>query len=313
MRTALSLASLLILATACSTPLNSVEPESISLPANVVYPNGIATASDGSIYVGQITQGGILRRSPEGDWSSVHPGSPEIYAATSLRLDEDRQRLWGTSPDFLPPAEPRTPYIFAIDTVTGRVQQTAAVPDGFGNDIAVEPDGSILITESEHGQLMRLRPGESGFEKVFQDPRLAHESGLGVAGIARADNGVVAMANFSSGGLYILENDELRELVLPRTIENPDGIAFAPDGSLIVLEGAVESGDGKVLRIPDPLNPGERELLTVAGGLESPVNLSIGSDGVAYVSESRVRHRLIDDVANHPTPQTFRIVAVPLS
>lgn len=313
MRTVLSFASLVVLATACATTANTPEPESISLPTEIVYPNGIATASDGSIYVGQITQGGILRRSPDGDWSSVHRGSPQIYAATSLRLDEDRQLLWGTSPDFLPPAEPRTPYIFSIDTVTGRVQQTVAVPDGFGNDIAVEPEGSILITESEHGQLMRLRPGESRFEKVFADPRLAHESGLGLAGIARAENGVVVMGNFSSGGLFILENNALRELALPRTIENPDGIAFAPDGSLVVLEGAVESGDGKVLRIPDPLHQGERELLTVAGGLESPVNLSIGADGVAYVSESRVRHRLIDDASNHPIPQAFRIVAVELS
>lgn len=34
---------------------------------------------------------------------------------------------------------------------------------------------------------------------------------------------------------------------LPRTIENPDGIAFTDNGSLIVLEGAVNSGNGKVL------------------------------------------------------------------
>jgi len=313
MRTVLSFASLVILGTACATTLNSPESESISLPTEFVYPNGIATASDGTIYVGQITQGGIVRRSPDGDWASVHPGSPEIYAATSLRLDEDRQRLWGSSPDFLPPAEPRTPYIFAIDTLSGQVQQTVAVADGFGNDIAVEPEGSILITESQRGQLLRLKPGESTFETVFRDERLGHESGLGVAGIARADNGVVVMANFSSGRLYILENDELRELVLPRTIENPDGMAFAPDGSLIVLEGAVDSGEGKVLRIPDPLTAGDRELRTMATGLESPVNLSIGPDGVAYVSESRVRHRLVDDLSNHPAPQEFRIVAVTLS
>jgi DNA-binding beta-propeller fold protein YncE len=303
----------LLLTSACSTQLNSAELESISLPLDATYPNGIATASDGTLYVGQVTQGGILRRSPSGDWSSLYHGSPEIYAGTSLRLDEHRQRLWGTSPDFLPPAQPRTPNIFALDAVSGRLLHTAPVRDGFGNDIAIEPGGSILITESNQGRLLRLNPGESSFETVIQDARLTHESGIGAAGIARADNGAVVIGNFSTGRLYVLEDRELRELVLPRTIENPDGIAFAPDGSLVVLESAVNSGNGKILRIPDPLEAGERDLLAVAQGLESPVNLSIGSDGVAYVSESRVRHRLVDDLANQPAPQTFRIIAVALN
>jgi sugar lactone lactonase YvrE len=310
----ISLASTcLLLTTACSTWPNSAELESISLPPGVTYPNGIATASDGTIYVGQVTQGGIFRRSPNSDWSSVYPGSPEIYAGTSLRLDEHRNRLWGTSPDFLPPAQPRTPNIFAIDALSGRLLQTVPVRDGFSNDIAIEPGGSILITESNHGRVLRLNPGESRFETVIQDARLTHESGIGAAGIARADNGAVVIGNFSSGRLYVLEDGDLRELVLPRTIENPDGIAFAPDGSLVVLEGAVDSGDGKILRIPDPLAAGERDVFTVAQGLESPVNLSIGSHGVAYVSESRVRHRLVEDLANQPAPQTFRIIAVALN
>jgi hypothetical protein len=112
MRTVLSFASLVVLATACATTLSSPEPESILLPTEFVYPNGIAT---------------------------------------------------------------------------------------------------VLITQSEHGQLLRLRPGESRIETV--------------------------------------------------------------------------------LRIPDPLSSGERELQTVGTGLECPVNLSIASEGVAYVSESRVRLR----------------------
>ncbi|NKC51747.1 hypothetical protein HED63_21220 [Ochrobactrum cytisi] len=36
----------------------------IALPEGGVYPNGITHANDGTLYVGQITQGGVLRRSP---------------------------------------------------------------------------------------------------------------------------------------------------------------------------------------------------------------------------------------------------------
>jgi hypothetical protein len=41
----------------------------------------------------------------------------------------------------------------------------------------------------------------------------------------------------------------LRELVASRTIENPGGMAFVADGSLFVVEGAVENGNGKMLEI----------------------------------------------------------------
>jgi hypothetical protein len=55
------------------------------------------------------------------------------------------------------------------------------------------------------------------------------------------------LGNYSSGHLYVFDGDVLREMSLPRTIENPDGIAFTDNGSLIVPEGAVNSGNGKVL------------------------------------------------------------------
>lgn len=297
----------------CSTEADRAATESIWLPAGAAYPNGIATASDGTIYTGQITQGGVLQRSPGGDWSTLHPGSPDIFAGTSLRLDEGRHRLWGASPDFLPPGEPRTPNIFAIDTRTGQVLQTVPLADGFTNDIAVEPAGSVLITDSSNGRVLRLNPGQSRFDTVVADPGLTHESGIGVGGIALSAGGEMVLGNYSSGRLYVFDNEVLREMSLPRTLENPDGIAFADDGSLIVLEGAVNSGNGKVLRIREPLAPGERELLTLTEGLESPVNLSIGSDGRAYVTESRIRHRVVDDTAGRPDPEEFRIVALDVS
>lgn len=297
----------------CSAEADATATESIWLPADAVYPNGITTASDGTIYIGQITRGGVLQRSPGGDWSTLHPGSPDIFAGTSLRLDEDRHRLWGASPDFLPPGEPRTPNIFAIDTRTGQVLQTVPLIDGFTNDIAVEPTGSVLITDSTNGRVLRLHPGQSRFDTVVDDPRLTHESGIGVGGIARADGGEIVLGNYSSGRLYVVDHHGLQEMSLPRTIENPDGMAFTDDGSLIVLEGAVDSGNGKVLRIRDPLAPGERELLTLTEGLISPVNLSIGSDRRAYVTESRIRHRVVQGLADQPEPEGFRIVVVQVS
>lgn len=70
------------------------------------------------------------------------------------------------------------------------------------------------------------------------------------------DDRLMAVANFGTGKLYPLSyNDpkpQLTEMQLPRLIENPDGMGLAPDGALIVLENAIQSGQGRILRIPSP-------------------------------------------------------------
>lgn len=284
----------------------------IALPEGAAYPNGITHADDGTLYIGQITQGGVLRRSPRGEWSSLHEGAPDIFAGTSLRLDRVRNILWGASPDFLPEGEPRTPRIFALDGKTGAVLQITPLPMGFTNDIAVEPEGNILITESNGGRLLRLVRGSKDFETLLQDDRLTDESGVGAGGIARAENGAVAIGNFSSGRIYLYENGKLQQLELPRRIENPDGMQFAPDGSLILLESAVQSGNGRVLRIADPLAAGQRNIDVIAEGLKSPVNLTVSGDGTAYVTESHIRHRMVDGLDDQ-RPASFHIVVVPLN
>jgi sugar lactone lactonase YvrE len=288
------------------------------LPAGTRYPNGIARAGDGTLYVGQVTSGRVLRKVPGREWDVLFPGSDEIYAGTSLRLDEARGLLWGASPDFLPGAQARPHRVFALDVRTGAVQRALTLLDGgFGNDLALAPDGAVYVTDSRLGRVLRLRPGAQAFEVLVEDPRLLPVDGVGAGGIARAAHGTFVIGNYGSGRLFVMQGADapqsrLRQLVLPRRLENPDGMAFAPDGALIVIEGAVASGDGKVLRVPDPLAPGPRTIETLQRGLESPVNLAIGPDGRAWVTEARIRHRLLPG-RELDLPAEFRVLVIDIS
>lgn len=93
------------------------------------------------------------------------------------------------------------------------------------------------------------------------------------------DDRLMAVANFGTGKLYPLSyNDpkpQLTEMQLPRLIENPDGMGLAPDGALIVLENAIQSGQGRILRIPSPKAAGMHRIEILREGMESPVNLTI--------------------------------------
>ncbi len=294
-----------------SVALRLDEARSVPLPGGLDYPNGVAVGSDGTLYVGSITSGRVMMQRPGRPWTMLFPGSAELFASTSLRLDAARGLLWGASPDVLTEGRPaRAHRVFALDAKTGAVRHSVVLPDGgFGNDLAVGPDGSVLVTDSRNGRVLRLAPQAARFETVIEDARLRGPANIGVAGIARGQDGRLLLGNFGTGRLYALEGRRLRELALPRPIENPDGMWLGADGALWLTEGAVQSGDGRLLRIAEPFAPGARIIETRLSGLESPVNLTALPDGRMWISEARIRHRLIGD-RRLPAPTRFRLVAI---
>ncbi|WP_316429744.1 gluconolaconase [Leptolyngbya sp. NK1-12] len=287
-----------------NTPANILT--AIELPANFQYPNGIAHASDGTVYVGSITSGRILRISPNGDIETLFPGNDEVFAATSLRLDEPRGILWGSSPDFLGTRTPngetvrRAPRVFAIDIRSGEVLRLVSMPEGgFSNDLAVDPEGGVYITDSTLACIHYLAPGATQLQTWAADERFQDDR-IGLGGIARRSDGVLIVGHYSNGSLFqVTPQPQGQPMVtaipLERPLENPDGMQFAPDGSLILTEGAMTSGKGQLLRI-NVFAPGThpKSIETLASELKSPVNLTLVGTEI-WVTESQIRHRLIPE------------------
>jgi sugar lactone lactonase YvrE len=194
----------------------ALRPERLSLPPGFTYPNGITHAEDGTLFVGSVSSGRILRRAPGGDWTELFPGSEEVFAVTSLRLDAPRGLLWGTSPDAMGLLRPdgtlgkRAHRLFAVDARTGEVRQIVPIPEGgMGNDLTVAPDGGLYVTDSNRGSVLHLRPGGKQLETYVADARLQAKgtgmASVGPAGIALAPAGrTLAVNTYGPGRLFLV-------------------------------------------------------------------------------------------------------------
>ena len=218
----------------------ALRPERLSLPPGFTYPNGITHAEDGTLFVGSVSSGRILRRAPGGDWTELFPGSEEVFAVTSLRLDAPRGLLWGTSPDAMGLLRPdgtlgkRAHRLFAVDARTGEVRQIVPIPEGgMGTNLTVAPDGGLYVTDSNQGSVLHLRPGGKQLETYVADARLQAKgtgmASVGPAGIALAPAGrTLAVNTYGPGRLFLVRAGTegapptVSEVELPRRLENPE-------------------------------------------------------------------------------------------
>lgn len=279
----------------------------IALPPALEWPNGIAFDGRNRLLVGAIMEPVILRVE-NGDRTIIDIAAPGVFSVTSLTYDSKRDLVWGTSPAFLDQDADRRHGLYALDGENLEMVRFLHLPDnGFANDTEIAADGSLLITDSVNGRVLAYNWARDEFRTLIEDERLGPQKRVGAAGVTTDADGRVYIANFETGRLFVLIDGALRQIELPRRLENPDGLALTKDGALLAVEGAVQSGDGRLIRIPDPAEPGPRRLEVLVDRLESPVNLAVDVNDAVYVTESRIR-RVIGPTPSQADPAGFRVV-----
>ncbi len=289
---------------------------SVWLPKGFAYPNGIAFTEMGNLIVGSVVSGDIATIE-RGSHPTVKFGATDQrFAGTALRYDAARGKLWIASPDFLGQKVDgeirRRPHRVAVmDLASGDVEWSVEMPDaGFPNDIALDGRGGAFVTDTTRGRVLHFpEPGSSPV--VVATGLESRTGGLGPAGIATADDGSLVVGIYSDGRLFRVgpsdgtSEAKVEEISLAGPIANPDGLAFGPDGRLLVIDGGVATGNGRLLAV-DLKSPVPHAVEVLISGLELPVNLSV-QDRLLAITESRIRHRMVDE-PTLLTPDRFRVI-----
>jgi streptogramin lyase len=227
----------------------------IALPGEDAYPEGIAAARDGTLFIGSIATGKIWRVA-EGSTDAVEFVADGVLArgALGMKVDEQRDILWVCDSN---PAGPAGATIVGINLADGEVAvRHDMAGNALCNDIIVDPSGNLWATDSFGGSIYRV-PAAVASSNAAASLWLTHPllepppMGFGANGIALAGRRLFVSVT-GPGTLVRIDpssnepEDTIETVTLIErgasgsvTLSGPDGVYALSNTELLVVENGL--------------------------------------------------------------------------
>jgi hypothetical protein len=242
-----------------SVPLagGGIGAPAISLPGNdQLFPEGIAAAEDGTLYVGSMKTGKVFKV-PAGSTTATQFGADGVLKRGALGLEVDAKHglLWACDSD---PGEGMAGAdLVGINLSDGKEAVRHGMAAGsLCNDMIVDPSGNVWATDSFVGAVYRLADADvktPNSAKVWlTDAKLVPPmGGFGANGIALAGDKlfISVTASSTTGAGMLLSVDptssspastlkvvNLTEGSAAAQLSGPDGIETLSDTELLIVE-----------------------------------------------------------------------------
>ena len=281
----------------------------ITLPATRIFPESITSTADGTLMVGSLGHGNVLRIAPGKntavEW--IKPGAGGLNNVLGVYADEKGKTLWVCSNNLENKGDATA--VMAFDLKSGAPKGAYKLP-GEGplcNDIAVAPDGTAYVADTRLATVLMLKPGSKTLEVAAKDPLLA-----GADGLAFGDKTTLYVNSVTAGKLLRVDlgadgkSKKVTELKLSRPLDRPDGMRAIGTHRLLLAENSGKM-DIVTFEGPDKQNA---VIKTIKEGLESTPGVT-ATRGMAWLIEGKLNYRT-DAAFKDKDPGTFKMVAVPL-
>lgn len=266
-------------------------PDSWALPGEQVYPEGIAI-DDGVFYVGSTIDGTIFRGDIEtGDVEVFAEGSQQTAIGMAVANDG---ALWV--------AGGSTGNVYRYDLTTGTligVYTTPPASDVFLNDIAIGPDGTVYVTDSQRPVLFVVpptaEPGDMDAAIRFEGSPVRYREGFNLNGIVITDDGASLIVVQSNTGMLFrigTADGSIHAIEVDADLTNGDGLVL--DGDMLYVVRNRQEEIVPVELSEDMASGTSREPIT-SDALKFPTTAAL-ADGSLLVVNSQFGAQGTDDV-----------------
>jgi sugar lactone lactonase YvrE len=230
--------------------------QAFTLPERDLIPEGIAhDPVTRTFFVGSIQKRKVVAIRPDGSVSDFATSEAQFDSVLGMRVDPARRILWVNSyatptlRDFDESLRGRA-TLHKFDLDTGK--QVARFVRGPGgrhllNDIAINPAGDLFLTDSDTGEVLKLRadaPEGTPFEVLVPPGQLYYPNGITLSEDAKT----LFVADWVHG-ITVLRLDSGERFTLPHprgaSLHGLDGMYFH-QGSLVGVQNGV--GAGRIVR-----------------------------------------------------------------
>jgi len=291
-------------------------PRQITIPGDRFFPEGVAVARDGTLYVGSMEEGAIMRIAPGASVAEpfIAAGTNGLVSVLGVLADDARGLLWACSSDAgnAPRAGSAPPAVKAFDLASGAARGSYDLPGGgFCNDLALDAAGNLYATDSWSPRILRLPAGGAALEVWLSDAQLGIEQwSLNGIDVDTANN-VLYTVNQRAGRLFRIaigpdgRPGAVTTISTSQGLRRPDGLKLIRPGLLVTAEG----GAGGVALLT--LSGDSAQVKVVSEGLDGVATFALWG-GSAWVVENQGQHFWEPDQHGRDATPPFRLVEVPL-
>ena len=298
-----------------NVPAGLADTAPVSIPDRS-FPESLTSTDDGTLYVGSLNLGGVVRVLPGGNAEPfIQPGAAGSRSILGVLADEVGGTLYVCSNDMTGlgisgPSDTKGAWLHTFDLASGAPKGRFPLPDNrsMSNDIAVGHDGTAYVTDSFTPNVYCLRPGSTALEVWATVPLLAPaKNGVGLDGIAFGPDGHLYVTQFIPGALFRIAVEDgkagaVTVLKPSRALDRPDGFRAFGDGFLLI------EGGGRLDRVT--INGAVATIKTIQDGFVEPVGVTVVGN-TAWVAVGKSSFLFGANKGRDPGP--FTITPVRLS